>query len=651
MKQKRVLDPTGTTLIRKAYVREMVKRMKALSRQVGEAVIQNDMLGLNGNQKTLKVNADNGKNRYRFQTDPEKVRAFTEWFKDQASRGLLGIPNRDAVKETRTDGWWMNSYVDSAYKKGVKDAYKNGVSSGWVNTIFGKMTSDQMAEAFFYQPIKAKSLKNLYTRSFTFLKNMTKDMAEATAKSLTRSLADGLGAQETGRRLQAAVGIMTRTRAMTIARTEVIHTHAESSLDAYEDMGVEGVKVAAEWEATNDDRCCPDCSKKQGQIFTIAEARGMIPYHPNCRCAFLPIPIDDLSASQRKALTGGKGKGGKPKPKPKPKPEPETTPEPTTTLGDVPEKVKTPEPSLTEKVVKELHTDTRYKTAEEYRLKIIQAGELTPEEHAKYQEPLDKAIAEEKRLAALRKEMSIKVMNLMPGQTDVESAQTRVDFYKAVSDHNAATKLIPMLEKTKRDFVRSKVWEHLTEPENMSGWSSSKWKGYESTAKDILSIIPKKKFTQEEGQKFQAVTVKSRHRKRISCLGQYSASEKLLEIFCENMPQFDHMLTFVHEFGHHLSYQAYDMMDKTSEFFQQRTKGEMSVKTLPGFERGTSGKVDNFATYNVYAGRIYPRYGKDHTPEIMSVGIETIYRDPVHAAKADPEWFNMMIRTMKRLEA
>jgi SPP1 gp7 family putative phage head morphogenesis protein len=78
------------------------------------------------------------------------------------------------------------------------------------------------------------------------------------------------------------------TRARLIARTEVIGAHAEATLNAYEEAGVTGVEVEAEWTTAGDDRVCPECESMEGRSFTLAEARGMIPAHPNCRCAFLP---------------------------------------------------------------------------------------------------------------------------------------------------------------------------------------------------------------------------------------------------------------------------------------------------------------------------------------------------------------------------
>ena len=76
---------------------------------------------------------------------------------------------------------------------------------------------------------------------------------------------------------------------MTLARTEVINAYTEGTLDSYERLGVEEVQGRAEWSTAGDDRVCPQCAGMEGAVFTIREARGLIPLHPNCRCAWLPV--------------------------------------------------------------------------------------------------------------------------------------------------------------------------------------------------------------------------------------------------------------------------------------------------------------------------------------------------------------------------
>ena len=82
---------------------------------------------------------------------------------------------------------------------------------------------------------------------------------------------------------------LTRTRAIVIARTEVIAAHAEGQLDSYERLGIQEVQVQAEWMTAGDNRVCPECETLEGATLTVTEARGLIPRHPQCRCAWVPV--------------------------------------------------------------------------------------------------------------------------------------------------------------------------------------------------------------------------------------------------------------------------------------------------------------------------------------------------------------------------
>ena len=42
-------------------------------------------------------------------------------------------------------------------------------------------------------------------------------------------------------------------------------------------------------ETVGDDRVCDICESYEGNTYTLAEARALIPAHPNCRCSIVPI--------------------------------------------------------------------------------------------------------------------------------------------------------------------------------------------------------------------------------------------------------------------------------------------------------------------------------------------------------------------------
>lgn len=115
--------------------------------------------------------------------------------------------------------------------------------------------------------------------------------AEATAAvraELIRGVAAGSNPREVARRIVARVrgrfngGL---TRAMTIARTEILSAHREAARLARE----QHLDVLAGWRWMCDlsTRTCPACLAKHGTMHPPAQAGP--DGHPNCRCAAVPV--------------------------------------------------------------------------------------------------------------------------------------------------------------------------------------------------------------------------------------------------------------------------------------------------------------------------------------------------------------------------
>ena len=75
-----------------------------------------------------------------------------------------------------------------------------------------------------------------------------------------------------------------RRRATTIARTETASALTEGQRQGYKQMGIKRLM------RVEDPDCCDICLEYDGQIYTIAEARGMLPEHPNCEGTWIAAP-------------------------------------------------------------------------------------------------------------------------------------------------------------------------------------------------------------------------------------------------------------------------------------------------------------------------------------------------------------------------
>lgn len=73
-------------------------------------------------------------------------------------------------------------------------------------------------------------------------------------------------------------------RAHALIRTETMHYLNESSKKAYEDAGVNELEIYA----AEDERTCEVCGAEHEKTYPMEEA-PILPFHPNCRCTYLPI--------------------------------------------------------------------------------------------------------------------------------------------------------------------------------------------------------------------------------------------------------------------------------------------------------------------------------------------------------------------------
>lgn len=268
-------DPTRTTMLRRRMVADMVRRFKALSKEIYKFVVTDDEFGLEG-PATLRQT-------YRFNSNAKKITAYRKWLKKQVDALILTPMGGISGKP------WTAPYMQSAYQKGVIRAYtdlrKVNLAAQPSEFVGGRAEFIKQA---FSGPIATESIELLYTRSFTELDGVTKAMDQQMSRILANGFTQGHGTKKIARDLMNNVTLLTNTRAKAIARTEIIRAHSEGQLDAFERLGVKKVGILAEWSTAGDDIVCDMCLPLEGVVMTIKEARGSLPRHPNCRCAWIP---------------------------------------------------------------------------------------------------------------------------------------------------------------------------------------------------------------------------------------------------------------------------------------------------------------------------------------------------------------------------
>ena len=222
-----------------------------------------------------------GGESFNFPRSSDKVSAFMRWLEDQEYAGILET-TRGASMQSSAERAWQNVYIRTAYQKGIAQA------AGLMRRD-GVEVSDRWIDAGILRPIHADRVGLIYTRAYADLEGITDAMDQKISGELAQGLAEGIGAKALAKRLIDRVEGIGVTRARALARTETIRAHADGTLNSYEEAGLEGVTVLSEFSTARDNAVCPKCQDLEGQTFTLAEARGVIPVHPNCRCAWLPV--------------------------------------------------------------------------------------------------------------------------------------------------------------------------------------------------------------------------------------------------------------------------------------------------------------------------------------------------------------------------
>lgn len=285
-------DPSRTSGIVRGFNAQITRRFTKFKRQITHAIVTLDVFALNQRQP-ITFNADLTPRQFEFTRSDQKVERFITWLQEMEKKGILETSQRPGVFTGEEP--WTNTYIQSAYQRGIARAGEELRAKGYdvpEATGFLPGMSDPIAVAF-NQPFHAERVALLYTRAFNELKGVTAVMDTQISRVLAQGMAEGKSTREIARMMVDRVDKIGVTRARTITRTEIIRAHHQATVNTYEQWGAEGVTVQAEW-LTAGFGVCPVCEDLGGKIFSLAEVRGMIPRHPNCRCVAIPVMKEEI---------------------------------------------------------------------------------------------------------------------------------------------------------------------------------------------------------------------------------------------------------------------------------------------------------------------------------------------------------------------
>lgn len=282
------IDPTRTLTLRKRLVSILNRKFRALKGLVNESVITNDCFGLG-----ITINEAVRSGEFAFLTDPEKTQQFMEWFRNQITLGVLELSSTQQIGSA-VNAFWMNAYIDTAYKKGMQRARTELKKKGY------PISPERSVNADFNLPVHVDRVGLLHTRAYKNLKGITDEVDKQISDTLAQAMAEGKGPKEIARELNKKIDSIGKNRATLLARTEIIRSHHHATIQEYENWGAVGVTVLAEFQTAGDTRVCERCNalarkktKYGNGVYTLSQALPLIPVHPQCRCVALPLDITD----------------------------------------------------------------------------------------------------------------------------------------------------------------------------------------------------------------------------------------------------------------------------------------------------------------------------------------------------------------------
>jgi hypothetical protein len=205
-----------------------------------------------------------------YNQDSEKLKSFQDWMKELFDIRILGVTPGDFRKP------WIHQFIEKAYRQGIIRSY---------NEIPKKMRTEDYEkgdrERFQSSLLQGDKISLLTHRAFEQFKGASAHAVSRLSRVFTRGLTTDL--ESLPEKLQHEIDI-THNRCRQIVRTELVHSHAEGQLDAFQALGVGLVTGNAEVPVGQQE--CKQCAHIATKVYTIKEARGIIPVHPECCCVW-----------------------------------------------------------------------------------------------------------------------------------------------------------------------------------------------------------------------------------------------------------------------------------------------------------------------------------------------------------------------------
>lgn len=140
----------------------------------------------------------------------------------------------------------VNNLREDSIEEAFREIYiKAGIKFG--RGVFNSLQKSEFAESAYFSFIDMV----MQQQAGDLIKSVTQTTKDRIKRILQIAYAEGLGVPETAKLIQSKLTVMTRTRSISIARTEVIRA---SNMGAIAGAKMTGLSLKKEWISTIDDR-------------------------------------------------------------------------------------------------------------------------------------------------------------------------------------------------------------------------------------------------------------------------------------------------------------------------------------------------------------------------------------------------------------
>lgn len=278
------LDPSRTVTIRRALFSALRNLLEGFRSDTETLITGGDAFGI----FSASPSDFPGIRQWMFLPSEDKLNRFDDWLSSKLDR------------TTRSASAPIRKYVSEAFMRGAGRAYDSAnVRNRFAADSFAPhMAGRQQFQASLVRKSKVVDFVSLLSaRAVNDVRGAMYDMTVKFMRALSDVLVSGSPPSELSKKLKEA-SLLTAKRLETTAYTEIVRAQAEGVLTGLSESGVEKVLLRAEWTTAGNGKVCPKCAPLDGEEFTVAEARGVIPRHPKCLCSWAVPKADRRKARQ-----------------------------------------------------------------------------------------------------------------------------------------------------------------------------------------------------------------------------------------------------------------------------------------------------------------------------------------------------------------